>query len=416
MAEDPRPGAAAVPVVRLSSFYFAYYAALGAFTPYWAMHLQSRGMGITAISVMMSLWYATRVVAPSTWATLAAASPKPIRWLRIGSVLTVASFACFLPEQPDWTLFATMVAFCFFYNAVMPQFEAITLGHLGDDAHRYGSIRVWGSIGFIIVTTSFGWLIERHGADHLPWAMLPLFALMAASAFANRDAGHVGPRGPAGPGFWKVVRQPAVAAFLVACFLEQLSFGPYYTFFSIYLDGLGYSTSTLGLLWTVGVVFEVAVFFSISRFLRRWDASWLLFGSIASAVLRWWATALWPESMPVMLVAQATHALGFAAFFAAAMHLLARYFPGPLNGHAQGLFYGFSSGLGGVLGALIAGQLWPYGDGRVAFLAAGGFALAGCIITWTWVVPRRRGPTRPGRPAPGTGDPRTDHPMPARRD
>lgn len=390
MIEHARTAAAA-PVVRLSSFYFAYYAALGAFTPYWAMHLQSRGMGITAISVMMSLWYATRVVAPSTWAAIAGASPKPIRWLRIGCVLTVASFACFLPEQPEWTLFAAMVAFCFFYNAVMPQFEAITLGHLGADAHRYGTIRVWGSIGFILVTTGFGWLIERHGAGILPWAMLPLFVLMAASAFANRDAGHVGPRGRAGGEFWAIVRQPRVAAFLVAAFLEQLSFGPYYTFFSVYMDGLGYSTSTLGLLWTVGVVFEVAVFFTISGIFRRWDASWLLLVSMASAVLRWWATALWPDSMPVMLVAQATHALGFAAFFAAAMQMLATCFPGPLNGHAQGLFYGFSSGLGGVLGALVAGQLWPWGDGRLAFLAAGCFALLGCVIAWIWVVPRGKG-------------------------
>lgn len=382
-------GAAAAPVVRLSGFYFAYYAALGAFTPYWAMHLQSRGMGITAISVMMSLWYATRVVAPSTWAMLAAASPRPIRWLRIGCVLTLASFACFLPAQPDWSLFAVMVAFCFFYNAVMPQFEAITLGHLGADAHRYGLIRVWGSIGFILVTTAFGWLIERRGAGMLPWAMLPLFVLMAAMAFANRDAGHVGPRGAPGAGFWRIVRQPRVAAFLVAAFLEQLSFGPYYTFFSVYMDGLGYATSTLGLMWTVGVVFEVLVFFTIAGVFRRWDASWLLLVSMASAALRWWATALWPDSMPVMLVAQASHALGFAAFFAASMQLLATCFPGPLNGHAQGLFYGFSSGLGGVLGALVAGQLWRYGDGRVAFLAAGCFALAGCLITWTWVVPRR---------------------------
>ncbi len=93
-----------VPVARLSSFYFFYYAALGAFTPYWSLYLQSRGMGVTAISVMMSLWYATRVVAPSTWTSLAAVSPHPIHWLRIGCVLTVLSFTGFLLPQPTWTL------------------------------------------------------------------------------------------------------------------------------------------------------------------------------------------------------------------------------------------------------------------------------------------------------------------------
>ena len=44
-----------IPAVRLSSFYFMYYAALGAFTPYWSLYLQSQGMGIAAISVLMSL-------------------------------------------------------------------------------------------------------------------------------------------------------------------------------------------------------------------------------------------------------------------------------------------------------------------------------------------------------------------------
>lgn len=382
------PGAT-VPVARLSSFYFFYYAALGAFTPYWSLYLQSRGMSVTAISVMMSLWYATRVVAPSTWTSLAAASPRPIHWLWIGCVLTLLTFTGFLVPAPDWSVYVVMIAFCFFYNAVMPQFESITLTHLGSDSHRYGLIRVWGSFGFIAVVTSFGWLIERHGAGRLPWMMLPLFGLMLGSAFMNRYARHIPAAPPAAGGFWGIVRQKPVLAFFIAAFLEQLSFGPYYTFFSLYMEQHGYSTSLLGLMWTVGVVFEVAVFFLISRFFRRWDASWLLIISMASAALRWWATALWPENIPVMLIAQATHCLGFAAFFASAMQLLARYFPGQLNGHGQGLFYGFSSGLGGVLGALIAGQLWPLGDGKAAFIAGGFFALAGALIAWYFVPPRK---------------------------
>ena len=162
--------------------------------------------------------------------------------------------------------------------------------------------------------------------------------------------------------------------------MEQLSFGPYYTFFSVYIDHHGYRTSTLGLLWTIGVVFEVGVFFTIGRFFRHYDASWMLLIALVSSCLRWAVTALFPENLPVMLLAQTAHALGFAAFFAAAMQMLATYFPGRLNGHGQGLLYGFSSGVGGVLGALIAGQLWKIDDGRTAFLAGSGFALIGALL------------------------------------
>ncbi|MBW8374735.1 MFS transporter [Stenotrophomonas maltophilia] len=374
----------AVPAVRLSSFYLFYYAALGAFTPYWSLFLTSRGMSVTAISVMMGLWYATRIVAPTTWTSIAAASPRPIFWLRLGCVLTLLTFCAFLLPLPQPWLYPAMIAFCFFYNAVMPQFESITLTHLGSDSHRYGLIRVWGSLGFIAVVMLFGWIIEGDGgagnAHLLPWLMLPLFGLLTASGFANRYARNLQRSEGDASGFWQIVRKPQVAAFFLAAFMEQLSFGPYYTFFSVYMDHHGYATSTLGVLWTVGVVFEVGVFFTIGRFFRRYDASWMLLIALLSSTVRWAVTALFPENLPVMLVAQTAHALGFAAFFAAAMQMLATYFPGRLNGHGQGLLYGFSSGVGGVLGALIAGQLWPIDQGRTAFLAASGFALAGALL------------------------------------
>lgn len=370
----------AVPVARLSSYYLFYYAALGAFTPYWSLFLTARGMSVTAISVMMGIWYATRIVAPTTWTSIAAASRDPIRWLRIGSVLTLVTFCAFLLPLPQPWMYPAMVVFCFFYNAVMPQFESITLTHLGNDSHRYGMIRVWGSLGFIAVVMGFGWFLEGRSAGVLPWLMLPLFALLVASSFANRYARDFHRADGDASGFLQIVRKPQVLAFFLAAFMEQLSFGPYYTFFSVYMDHHGYATSTLGLLWTIGVVFEVAVFFTIGRFFRRYDASWMLLIALLSSTVRWTVTALFPQHLGVMLVAQTAHALGFAAFFAAAMQMLATYFPGRLNGHGQGLLYGFSSGVGGVLGALIAGQLWGIDNGRTAFLAGAGFAAAGALL------------------------------------
>ena len=172
---------------------------------------------------------------------------------------------------------------------------------------------------------------------------------------------------------------------LVAAFLTQVSFGPFYTFFSIYLTEHHYSATMLGAFWTVGVLAEIGVFFLSSRIFRRWDASRVLMVALLSASLRWLVTALFPDSMPVMVIAQLTHALNFGAFFAAAMQLLVRFFPGRLNGHGQGVFYGLSSGVGGVCGALLAGQLWRFG-GETAFMASSATALLATVIVWRWLV------------------------------
>ena len=378
--------ATGVPSARLSSFYFTYYAALGAFTPYWSLYLESRGMGVAAISILMSLWYATRIVAPSTWATLAARSPYPIRWLQLGCLLTLLSFLFFLFPLGFAGLFAVMCAFCFAYNAVMPQFESITMSHLGARSDRYGRIRVWGSIGFIAVVGSFGVLLDHFGVRTLPWLMLPLLAGLLASSFANRYAHPVEEAHDDNYiGFRARLKRPQVIAFFAAAFLAQVSFGPYYTFFSIYLTEHHYSATMLGAFWTVGVLAEIGVFFLSSHIFRRWDAGKVMMFALISAALRWWATALWPDSIPVMLAAQLTHALNFGAFFASVMQLLVRFFPGRMNGHGQGVFYGLSSGVGGVVGALTAGQLWHYG-GNVAFLASGCFALLAAVIAWYWLV------------------------------
>lgn len=377
---------ASPPMLRLSSFYFAYYAALGAFTPYWGLYLQSRGMQVGAISVLMSLWYATRILAPSTWTTLAGRSPHPIRWLHAGCWLTLLSFCIFLLPLQFVGLFVVMCAFCFSYNAVMPQFEAITLGHLGSQPHRYGHIRVWGSIGFITVVAAFGPLLDWLGSARLPWLMAPIMVGLLISAYANHYA-----RPPAEgqhydqQSFRARLKQPQVIAFLVAAFLTQVSFGPYYTFFSIYLSEHGYSASRLGMFWTVGVLAEIAVFFLSARIFRRWDAGKVMALAMFSAALRWWATALWPDNGWLLGLAQLTHALNFGAFFAAVMQLLARFFPGRLNGHGQGVFYGLSSGVGGVAGALLAGQLWRF-SGSTAFAAAGAFALLASLIAWWWLA------------------------------
>ena len=54
-------------------------------------------------------------------------------------------------------------------------------------------------------------------------------------------------------GFRERLRQPQSLAFFVVALLAQVSFGPYYTFFSLYLEQHGYRPSALGAYWAIGV-------------------------------------------------------------------------------------------------------------------------------------------------------------------
>ncbi len=373
--------------LRLAAFYAAYLAALGAFSPYFPLFLDSLGLSAVAIGTLMSIWYGTRVVSPSVWGHLTQHSLRPVRWLRIGAVLTFACFAGFTVDALSWlVLLAVMTAFSFFYNAIMPQFEAITLSHLSQEPQRYGRIRLWGSVGFLLTALGFGPLFDVIGIAWLPWCMLPLFALVVWASFTN-DYGPPLPGDAVRESLLASLRRPGVASLILAGFLMQVAHGPYYVFFSLHLADHGYSRSALGAFWAIGVLAEIAMFWFAARLLERHGAVRLMRWCMGVAVARFVMTAVFAATMPILLLAQIGHAATFGLHHASSMQRIARLFPGRLLGQGQGLLYGLGSGVGGVAGALLAGVTWDLGGGRAAFLTAAVIALAGLWVTLTRMQP-----------------------------
>ncbi len=359
----------AVPYWKLSSFYFWYCAVLGAFTPFFARWLQLHGLEGFAIGTVMAMWYLSRVVAPPLWGALCAQSPQPLRWLQWGCVAMTVCFAGFLVARGFWWLLLTMLAFGSFANAVLPQFEAITLDRLGTRRDRYGRIRLWGSIGFLLVAVGYGSLLDLTGYAAVPWLTLPLLLATCIAALANGRLGHALDT-TQGPPLREVLRRPAVRRFFLIAMLMQIGFGPFYVLYTLHLTAHGHSGAAIGVLWGLGVVAEILVFLFMSQVFRRWSTGGILSASLAVSVLRWIVVALLPDSFAAMLIAQCAHSLTFGAFHAACMQRVSEYFPGRLAAHGQGLMFGFSSGLGGVVGALLAGGLWQLAGGQAAFLAS----------------------------------------------
>lgn len=373
---------------RFSVFYFCYYAALGAYTPYVGRWVDALGHGGYVVGGMLGLWYGTRIVAPPAWAALTGRSARPGHWFVAGCALTLLSFAAFLFTREAWALLAVMAVFGLFYNAVMPQFEAMTLTALGPRSERYGRLRVWGSIGFLLVAGSYGALMDVFGGDAFPWLALPLFIAVALAAWPHRHDEPPPPRATGGEDghLW---RRPGVRRFLLVALLMQAGFGPFYVFYTLHLQAAGHSGAAIGALWAVGVLIEIVMFWQAPRLIARFGARPLLMACLAVTVLRWLLTGFFAHSLPLMVLAQATHALSFATFYACCMRLMADFFPGRRAGAGQSLFFGFSQGVGGVLGAAVAAIAWESpGGGALAF----GLGAAITALAWLLYAARRPDP------------------------
>lgn len=357
------------PLRHYAVFYFCFYAALGAYTPYVARFVDYLGFSGLVAGGMLGIWYASRIVAPPLWSRAVAKSPTPGRWLLAGCALSGLAFAVFGVVHTVPQLFAVMLLFGFFYNAVMPQFEAMTLSALSDQPEHYGRLRVWGSVGFLVVAGTYGALLDRYGEQWFVYASLPWFVLMLWAAWPHRnEPGRRSAGSATAPALLSLWRRAGVRPLLFLALITQASFGAFYVFYTLHMQANGHSGLAIGGLWALGVLVEIALFWHAPRLIRRYGTQPLMALCLGITVLRWIVTALLAHSLPIMLAAQATHALGFALFHACVMQRMAGLFPAHEASAGQGMMYGFSSGLGGVLGALIAAGLWEWNGGMAAFL------------------------------------------------
>ncbi|WP_051885454.1 MFS transporter [Lysobacter antibioticus] len=354
---------------RYALFYLGYFGMLGAYTPYIGRWVSANGHGGYAVGAMLALWYGGRILAPPTWARQVARSRAPGHWLVAGCLLALAMFAGFARFDGGVMLFVVMGAFALFFNAVMPQFEAMTLNALGTRNHDYGKIRMWGSVGFLIVAASYGWLLDRLGNDAFVWLSLPWLVLTAAAAWLHR-ADPPSPAPLEGTPRERLWRRPGTRRLLGTVLLVQLSFGPFYVFYTLQLQAHGHDGFAVGLLWAIGVVCEILMFWQAPRLVQRFGAHRLIAACIFATALRWVMVAWFADSFAWMALAQTGHSLSFAAFHAGCMRRMAELFPARRDmASAQGMLSGFSGGIGGVLGAGMAALAWQHGGGTAAFMA-----------------------------------------------
>jgi PPP family 3-phenylpropionic acid transporter len=371
------------------ALWVCYYAFVGLFNPYSPLWLSHLGYSTLAIGAFASLQSWTRVVAPYGWGWLADHGGRRVALLRLAALLSALAAAglWFVRDAGAWPL-ALVVAALFLANgAVTPIGETLLLKHLHDadglDARRYGRVRVWGSIGFIGSVLAFGVLLQTTGIGALPLFTFGLFVLLtwAAWRLPNRDEPASATTQPRAS-VWPVLRQPQVRWFFAGLMLTVLAHTALYAFFSLFLVQLGYAKPVVGMLWGVSVAAEIVFFALAGRHFARIDEyRWLMLAALVTAA-RFALTAAFGDMPAVLVLAQLTHALTFAAQHMACTSLIARFFPDRLRARGSALYTTLGYGVPGVLGGLAGGLLSErFGLAAVFWAAAlAALASAGCCL------------------------------------
>jgi PPP family 3-phenylpropionic acid transporter len=377
MARHPQQSADAF-TLRLSLFYAALGATIGAQLPFFPVWLAAKGFDARLIGIALAAPLLMRVICVPLIARQADRHDAVIAALIITSAASAAGAVALGLIAGIAAIFVIYTLASIAFTAIMPLADAYALTGLARRGRAYGPVRLWASAAFIATNLGGGLLLDLVAPQLLIWFIA---AMLTATAIAACTLAPAAPRAiermplPPSRVLW---RDKAFLAVIAAASLVQASHAVYYGFSAIDWRAAGFDGSAIGALWALGVAAEIVLFAGSGRLPPAFGPIVLLVLGAAGAVVRWTAMAFDP---PALLLAplQVLHALSFGATHLGAVGFVARAAPERLGATAQG-YLATALGIAMALATAISGELYAaFGDfayGAMALMAAAGLALA----------------------------------------
>lgn len=330
----------------LGAYYFFYFALVGVYIIFMPKVLLELSYSAVEVGIIYAAAPFMRFLLPFAFRHFIALTPTIYR---LSLVLTFFSTLVFLAiVDRFWLYLGANLLFGAAVGISLPYVETIALGTLSK--HRYGKVRLWGSLGFMAIALWLGKVLNApQEALYYLSAMASLSLIFGALLTRYDTTPHSSPHDDASFSLSKYW------AFWLSIFLMQVGFGGFYNFFTIYETAHGISLEMTSWMWSFGVACEILMLYFQGPLLQRNLLFLLQFATLVTA-LRWMMLYLFPDSVVLTFASQSLHAIGFALYHTAAItYVFSLYTQKKL---AQQFFLGIAFGLGGSVGAVLSGQLY----------------------------------------------------------
>ena len=346
----------------LSAFYFFYFAAVGVYVIFLPKVLQDIGYSTFDIGIVLALAPLMRFLTPFMFLKHIKLNQKMFKTALYLSVLSSASFYLTIENFYLFMINNALLGVCL--SLILPYLEVTAISTLGKE--KYGKSRLFGSIGFMIISLVLAkFLTQPYVAIHY-YLVLNILTVIFAISLLKYDIEHKIEQNIEPFSFLKYW------SFWMSLFFMQISFGAFYNFFTIYETQHKISLEMTSYLWSFGVICEILMLYFQAPLLKNNLLTIIKF-CVTITTLRWVLLYLYPDSLGVTFFTQSIHAFSFGLYHSSVIiYLYSLYENKKL---AQQFMYGVAYGLGGFVGAIVAGAVY----GEFLFIFSALFSLLSLI-------------------------------------
>jgi predicted MFS family arabinose efflux permease len=324
------------------------------------------------------------------------------------------------PLAPFWLFFGLMFLHCIFYVPTVSITNSIAFANLKDPAREFGPVRVWGTIGWIVASWPFIFILvnwdavsAKNPSGFIDWlgkalgtskegleastAQRYIFLVAGLASFVLAVISPTLPHTPpkpavAGEGSFaalkaaKLLKHPFVAVLFLVTFIDAAVHQSFFYWTASFLKtDVGVPANWVPPVMKIGQIAEILTMLVLGYVLKSlgWRTTMII--GVLGHGARFAVFAFYPEPWAAVTV-NVLHGICYAFFFATVYIFVDEFFPKDVRSSAQGLFNVLILGFGPFVANLICGQLgviYKTGDKlqySAIFQYSMGAALVGAIL------------------------------------
>ena len=394
--------------VRLFVMMALQLAVWGAWAPKLFPYMGQLGFSAVQQSLVGSCWGVAAVLGIFFSNQFADRNFAAERFLAASHALGGAALLACAFLTSFWPFFAAYLVFSLLYVPTLSVANAIAFAHLKEPARDFGAVRMGGTVGWILVSWPFIFLLgAKAGPEQVRLIFVVAALVSLVLAAYSLSLPHTPPKTDArgaDPLAWrealKLLAVPSVGVLFAVTFIDSVIHQGYFVMADAFLTNrVGIAGNLSMVVLSLGQFAEIVTMFVLGGVLIRlgWKAT-MIIGVLGHAA-RFAVFALFPDSVPVIIAVQLLHGICYAFFFATVYIFVDHVFPKDVRSSAQGLFNLLILGIGNVgasflFPALVARWTGAGGmvDYRTLFMVPTGMALVAVLLLALFFRPPERAP------------------------
>jgi PPP family 3-phenylpropionic acid transporter len=369
----------------LAAFSAASNLIGGAHMPFFPSWMATKGLDATDIGLVIALMGIVRVITGPLISFAADAAERQRATIIVLSGGAALSYAAYFWANDFLWILAWSLTTSACWSAISPLVESTTLRSAQAEGFEYGRVRLWGTAAFVVANVISGQLVQAYGIGVFLPFITTAGLLTFVAAFGIPQLKPIAAMRPARRDQLRSARalaaHPVFLLFVAAAACAQAQHGFYYGFATLDWKAQGFSAAIAGVLWAIGPIAEIVLFWYGAGVTRRISPAVLLAIAGASGLVKWSVMAFQPP-LWVLFPLQILHAGTFAAAHLGAMQFILRAVPPGLTATGQAIYASVTYGVVMAGSQYLSGQLF-HAHGAMGYLAMSAFgAMSLALSLW----------------------------------